>query len=206
MSRFVASIALVMSFVFAGSANAATFIYQTDAGFPSYNISGVLTTSNILNGGTPNGYDITAIAGSMLDPAAVVSSVSLFAGNATPPGFINNPSWVDYDNSLIPGSGVTSTGGWMLQSANGFLYNLWLGNGAFNSIAGKVYLYSNDILSAPFSNIPNGPGEPGTLTVFPSQNAGETPLPAALPLFAGGLGMMGFLAARRKRKVAALAA
>src|ERR1035441_7949835 len=115
MSRFVASIALVMSFVFAGSANAATFIYQTDAGFPSYNISGVLTTSNILNGGTPNGYDITAIAGSMLDPAAVVSSVSLFAGNATPPGFINNPSWVDYDNSLIPGSGVTSTGGWMLQ-------------------------------------------------------------------------------------------
>ena len=34
-----------------------------------------------------------------------------------------------------------------------------------------------------------------------------TPLPAALPLFAGGLGVMGLLARRRKRKaVAALAA
>ena len=32
-----------------------------------------------------------------------------------------------------------------------------------------------------------------------------TPLPAALPLFAGGLGVIGLLARRRKRKVAALA-
>ena len=30
-----------------------------------------------------------------------------------------------------------------------------------------------------------------------------TPLPAALPLFAGGLGLMGFLARRKKRNVAA---
>jgi hypothetical protein len=28
-----------------------------------------------------------------------------------------------------------------------------------------------------------------------------TPIPAALPLFAGGLGLMGFLARRRKRNV-----
>jgi hypothetical protein len=33
-----------------------------------------------------------------------------------------------------------------------------------------------------------------------------TPLPATLPLFAGGLGMVGLLAGRRKRKNAALAA
>ena len=36
-------------------------------------------------------------------------------------------------------------------------------------------------------------------------NAAATPLPAALPLFAGGLGVIGLLARRRKRK-AALAA
>lgn len=36
--------------------------------------------------------------------------------------------------------------------------------------------------------------------------ASETPLPAALPLFAGGLGVIGFLARRRKRKAAAIAA
>ena len=33
-----------------------------------------------------------------------------------------------------------------------------------------------------------------------------TPLPAALPLFAGGLGVMGLLGRRRKRKAQALAA
>jgi len=37
-------------------------------------------------------------------------------------------------------------------------------------------------------------------------DAGTTPLPAALPLFASGAGLLGFLGCRRKRKVAALAA
>jgi hypothetical protein len=36
--------------------------------------------------------------------------------------------------------------------------------------------------------------------------AGSTPLPAALPLFAGGLGVMGLLARRRKRKFSAVTA
>ena len=38
-----------------------------------------------------------------------------------------------------------------------------------------------------------------------SEQINATPLPAALPLFAGGLGLMGLLARRRKRKAAALA-
>ena len=36
--------------------------------------------------------------------------------------------------------------------------------------------------------------------------AAETPLPATLPLFASGLSALGFMAIRRKRKVASLAA
>ncbi len=45
----------------------------------------------------------------------------------------------------------------------------------------------------------------GSVTVTPAVSS--TPLPAALPLFACGLGVMGFLAKRRKRKnTAALAA
>lgn len=37
-------------------------------------------------------------------------------------------------------------------------------------------------------------------------NLTATPLPAAFPLFAGGLGLIGLIAGRKKRKVAALAA
>ena len=44
------------------------------------------------------------------------------------------------------------------------------------------------------------PGDPGTLQVS------ATPVPAALPLFATGLGLVGLLFWRRKRKSAALAA
>ena len=38
---------------------------------------------------------------------------------------------------------------------------------------------------------------------FAPLGPGDTPLPAAFPLFAGGLGVIGFLAGRRKRKAAA---
>jgi hypothetical protein len=46
----------------------------------------------------------------------------------------------------------------------------------------------------------------GTGIALEGGNLSETPLPAALPLFATGLGALGLLARRRKRKAAALAA
>jgi hypothetical protein len=46
----------------------------------------------------------------------------------------------------------------------------------------------------------------GNLLVLPSNFTVVTPLPAALPLFATGLGVLGLLGWRRKRKAAALAA
>lgn len=60
--------------------------------------------------------------------------------------------------------------------------------------------------------VPNGPGSNGNqVLAFVPGNAQEigpapTPLPAALPLFATGLGVMGLLGWRRKRKRTALAA
>jgi hypothetical protein len=194
-----AAVLLTTAFVaLPARANTYDFNWVSLPGYPGYDISGAITTSNTLNGGTPNGYDIISIIGSILISPTGPSTISLFPGNAIPPNTINNPSWVVYDNSLIPGTGVTSSGGWLLQSSNGYLYNLWLGNGSFNSIAGFVYLYSDDPNTP--SNIPDGPGEPGIFTLT------QTPLPAALPLFAGGLGLIGLIAGRKKRKAANLAA
>jgi hypothetical protein len=44
------------------------------------------------------------------------------------------------------------------------------------------------------------PDTPSDLHPITSLSVSQTPLPAALPLFAGGLGMVGLLARRRKRQ------
>ena len=46
----------------------------------------------------------------------------------------------------------------------------------------------------------------GSGEILTGGNASETPLPAALPLFASGLGALGLVGWRKKRKAAALAA
>jgi hypothetical protein len=87
-----------------------------------------------------------------------------------------------------PGAGSSSTG----IHAGGF--NIWYNGGT------SYTLY----LSSPYD------GQTGTATFTectdcaPSPSA--TPLPAALPLFATGLGALGFLGFRRKRKAARLVA
>jgi hypothetical protein len=49
-------------------------------------------------------------------------------------------------------------------------------------------------------------GLPAVLDLDVTSSVANTPLPATLPLFAGGLGAVGFLARRKKQKAAALAA
>ena len=46
----------------------------------------------------------------------------------------------------------------------------------------------------------------GLTVTFTAETTSATPLPAALPLFAGGLGVIGLLARRKKRKATTLAA
>jgi hypothetical protein len=50
------------------------------------------------------------------------------------------------------------------------------------------------------------PDTPSDLHAITSLSVSQTPLPAALPLFAGGLGMVGLLARRRRKAKSALAA
>jgi hypothetical protein len=68
----------------------------------------------------------------------------------------------------------------------------------FNENANDTYLITLS-LSGPNGFI-------GSVDEFVVAGTGATPLPAALPLFAGGLGVIGFLARRRKSKTAAVLA
>jgi hypothetical protein len=90
-------------------------------------------------------------------------------------------------------------GTWAVNAANGQIIYTINDNGYLNSLYGGTFAISwamtcaNDIIQG---IIPPGGG--GT--------QGSTPLPAALPLFISGLGLVGFFGSRRKKRMAQAAA
>ncbi len=72
-------------------------------------------------------------------------------------------------------------------------------NGPFTLVTLNVLLASSNTLA--FQGLFTNPDS--TVFIDNISAIASTPLPAALPLFAGGLGVMGWLARRRKRKNAA---
>ena len=91
-------------------------------------------------------------------------------------------------DSTVAGTSVTFTVG------SGFLEYSIVDNG----LLGNTFALAWDMTCA--NDVIQG------LVTLPSTDLNGTPLPAALPLFAGGLGVMGLLARRRKRKGAATVA
>jgi len=91
----------------------------------------------------------------------------------------------------------------LFTSNAGFEYNFYGGGGCCGSAANTTYLSTTD------GGVSSGfyPGIPGTLTVTdassPEDPLSPVPLPATLPLFASGLGALGLLGWRRKKKAAA---
>lgn len=116
---------------------------------------------------------------------------------------------------------VYVTGGSSLNGVNEYLFTLNVPS--FVAAAGTGYFFSV-VEDTPTSNFfwidsadgttsqveyPLGgfrTGQVNTIQAFALSNVATTPLPAALPLFAGGLGLVGLLARRRKQKAAAIAA
>jgi hypothetical protein len=64
---------------------------------------------------------------------------------------------------------------------------------------------SQDAFAIVNANQVGGPGNAVNWSLTDTSTLGATPLPAALPLFATGLGALGLLARRRKRKAVAVA-
>lgn len=193
------------------SGHASTYTLDTDP-------SGTIGTS-------PFGTITTTVAGSNLDVTVNVSpNFDVTTGNhwaltfdlatsglsitglpspfvqETGSSFINDPFNAKSFNYAIGcnGSynGMNSCAVTMGVDPTGFSFVI-VGAGALSPVLTDGVYFTADIYDL-------GTGKTGVVgasSVLGGGNQGETPLPAALPLFASGLGVMGFLARRRKRKV-----
>lgn len=144
----------------------------------------------------------------------IVFSVNLQAGSGNADLFLGqiNPLLTVTDLTT-PGSfsfnplGIPDNAGWNGSSKNTAISNLATDYGFQNaenpSFAVGFNPYANDTYVVTLS-AGTAAGDTTSLGSV-SEQINATPLPAALPLFAGGLGLMGLLARRRKRKAAALA-
>ena len=135
----------------------------------SFGFNSALADNNTLGGGT------------FATPISLTAGTQYFVGfeNVGPAADSTGPNSDDLGVNFTADSGAT------------FLSNLYFdspGNSTCNTGAGFACEDTNtDIL-----------GQPILAFLTPSQ-VSATPLPAALPMFASGLGLVGFLARRKKR-------
>jgi hypothetical protein len=176
MSNWKFLLAAVGLAVSVGSANATSVTFDWTEGYQGG--SGTFTATADSGGGE---YTITDITGAMEDgywPAFDI--IALYPANDI------NEGWFGANDNLLFSTSTPQLddGGFAFETADGATWQIQWGG----SEDGYV-LSSND-----------GAGSDND-----SFNATlvATPLPAALPLFAGGLGVMGLFGWRRKRKVAA---
>jgi hypothetical protein len=179
---------------FAPDANASVF--NITGTFGTVDLTATVTTSDVLL--PAGGYEITGITGSLTGGygtiTGLISNSNVANTGPNPTNGFGGPNWSALTNV---GFGGTNIGydDILFKSTDPHLDN-W----------GVVFTLSDGLSANLFGNSPGVYelfiGVPvfdrvGTLT------GSETPIPAAFPLFASGLGVMGFLARRRKRKTAA---
>ncbi len=168
-------------------ANATTYDVTFNGG--NFDLSAVITTADSLD--ALGGYDITSISGTITGPSSGAITGLLSNPNQPNQGtyYAGSYGW-NYDNVLFSGAVPFDNNGLLFSFGTDVLANLY-------SVGSSFYLSVDNPSS--FWN----PGDVGTLSV---SDPPATPLPAALPLFATGLGLVGLLGWYRKRKAAALSA
>jgi hypothetical protein len=176
LARITLAIAGVIA-LSVSSAHAASVLDLTITEEAKYVISGNLVFT--LGSESSGAYPITAVSGT-ISGAGFTEAVT----GAT-----------CYYGSCLGGGNVLANNSGTYPVVNGFGVSLTLADGSDINIVAtsspyyEVDAYSGSSESAIFQ-------QPFTLT--PTISA--TPLPAALPMFAGGLGLVGFMARRKKRK------
>ena len=197
--------------------------------FAKTNLGGSFTDPNLPAGYTP--YNIQNVNGKLYVEYATINPATHLPSQAPNQGIINVfDTDGNFLQRLATDAHLDSPWGITLAPANfgQFSNDLLVGNNgdgtidAFDPTTGAFLGQLLDKLGDPLSNSglwalafrTGAPGfDPDTLYftagingqvdgLFGGIQVAATPLPAALPLFAGGLGLMGFLARRRKRNAA----
>jgi hypothetical protein len=168
--------------------------------------------TTLLNLEDPLGQSNTPFA--LTFTAGSASTTVTFEGYQVPAGetaghiglFLNGtgPNLLGQTWAFTPASSGTDTS----QSSDGTSVNALLFAGvtedSYDMYSQTIATIIGDVYMVDFLFTNSSNNQPSGLIVDASNaNISSTPLPAALPLFAGGLGLMGFLARRRKRNVAA---
>jgi hypothetical protein len=172
----------------------ASLVGQTISGTFSYNSAGVVNVNT--NGHTHN-YSYGA-------PLTITATINGFSQTVTADTShdIYNSQITSLENAY---QGITEFFVYAVSGAN----NIEVTSYCVTAHCAKLMSNIHDIGSVNFAGIPGDTGgyfadfQDGTGFYFNTtsmQAANETPLPAALPLFATGLGVMGLLGWRRKRK------
>jgi len=185
-------------------ANAVTLDGTTDSGDSGLAFDLNITAANPDSVLTP-GYDITAVSGTV-GGVAVSTYSGVWGGNGDQvssglyldPYQNESPANIDSNGTNVftvqnpPGSG-----GFNVEIDN-ILYTG--GGNAFSYQGGIALLLVNGATVYLSADNGSGSGE-GTGGYYAAEGAATaTPLPATLPLFAGGLGFVGLLTRRRKQK------
>jgi hypothetical protein len=118
----------------------------------------------------------------------------------------------EFYNSAVPGVGFSRApsagGGDLYDGPISSAFSGWLMNTSIGPVTGTAGLFQwnfGDVLTGGGVLNFNDSGTDGVAGSFQAIVSSETPLPAALPLFATGLGALGLLGWRRKRKAQAIA-
>jgi len=150
----------------------------------SLSYSGVWATTPSVFGGTGNGWQAILSLGldGQRDGVAFNGSLEPFSRN------VNGN--LSLTKSLVAGLNI-------LNISASMLTQLTIGTNGFINFEDTAFL---SIVTSPGTSLTYDVD--GILSIDPSTVA-PVPLPAALPLFAGGLGLMGLLGWRRKRNAAA---
>jgi hypothetical protein len=187
--------AAIICFASVAQASTLTFSAGPGTGEAAINLTGgagLFSTTGTIAGGDVVDFSSTQ----QVDFANGVATVSVH-GNGTfsnltvsvPTGFTFSD--IDFGALFTGGTGGTVTA----TDQSGSSTSTTIGSGLQ-----ELVLTSSGALTSLTLSSPTGFSQ---LKQFEISGLTATPLPAALPLFAGGLGLMGFLARRRKAKAAA---